>query len=1122
MGAMSRTFHAFSTVVAALCCAAAAAAAPAAIEAEALAHFERHVRPALVDHCFDCHDAGSRKGGLQLDLRAGLLAGGDLGAVVDFENPDASRLLHALSHEGKTKMPPSGKLPDETIAHIADWIRMGAPWPEEEGVALAETPSFEAFVARARETHWAFQPVAPPPDTVAGTAPSAAIDMLVRGRLAGAGLAPAPEADRRTLIRRAHFDLTGLPPTPEAVAAFEADTRPDAYARLVEDLLASPRYGERWGRHWLDVARYADTKGYVFQEERDYPFSHTYRDYVIRAFNEDLPYDQFVRQQIAADQMELADDPRPLTAMGFLTLGRRFINNIHDITDDRIDVVTRGFMGLTVSCARCHDHKYDPISAADYYALYGVFRSSVEPAEHPLIEDPDPEDPQYQDYLAEVSGREARVEALTDEIHTDLLAKARARLHDYLLAAHDARGMDEAGVKVLSAERNLLWQLTLRWRDWLAARAAAPDPVSAAWLSFADLPAEGFAEAAAQLLAQVREGASPLGPVNPRVAAAFGGRDVATMGDVARAYRRVLKESADAWSDLLIARAQAAALGGGATIDLPGAMADANLEAVRAAFFGAESPASVPRAQTFDLSDVPTQGRIREARNAVARVKNTHPGRPARAMSMHDADTPFDPYVFLRGKAENRGEDVPRRFLSVFNHIRETPFERGSGRLELAEAIVHPANPLTARVFVNRAWLHLFGRGLVDTPSDFGLRSDPPANPELLDYLAWRFMEDGWSVKALHRAIVLSHTYRQASDSRPEAAAVDPENRLLWRQNRHRLDFEAARDALLTAAGTLDTAMGGPAVDITQPPWPTRRTVYSFIERQNLPAVFRTFDFASPDAHSPARLATTVPQQALFMMNNPFVLEQARRFAARAADAASSEARLDALYRLAYQRPPTLGETARALRFLDEALDAPPPAIAWRYGHARWNDAEGALENFTPLPHFSDGVWKGGEALPDPVLGWVSLRKGGGHPGNPDHAAVIRWESPAHGVLRARGALGHGSDQGDGVLGIAHSPAHGVLWRGAAHNSQVDMEIDGLEVAPGDTLYFVVHCGVHEHFDGFTWAPQIELRATAVAEAPFDTHDAARDFAGPPPPALDPWEMLAHTLVMTNEFTFVD
>jgi hypothetical protein len=1099
-----------------------ASTALAAPDPAAVDYFEQHVRPVFAEHCMDCHDAGSRKGGLRLDAHAGVLAGGDLGPILDLANPEASRLLQTVGHEGKTKMPPKGKLPQETIDHIANWIRMGAPWPEEADVAADEPKPFAEFVAEARQRHWAFQPVPRPAEAVAAQPAPAAIDQLVSGRLAEAGLALSPEADRRTLIRRAHFDLLGLPPAPEAVAAFESDPAPDAYARLVEDLLASPHYGERWGRHWLDVARYADTKGYVFQEERDFPYSHTYRDFVIRAFNEDLPYDQFVRYQLAADQMDLGEDPRPLAAMGFLTLGRRFINNVHDITDDRIDVVTRGLMGLTVSCARCHDHKYDPISAADYYALYGVFRSSVEPPEYPLLQEPDPENPQYQDYLAQVADREAKVEQVLDEVHSNLLAKARDRVHDYLLAAHDTRGQDEAAVKILAGERGLLWQLVLRWRAWLEERAAAPDPVTSAWLAFAALPAEGFAAGAPALLEQVRAGTSPLGPVNARVAKAFESRGVDGMGDVARAYRRVIKEADEAWAALLVTRAQAAALGGAATMALPEALPDGDLEAVRQSLLGPASPGSPPREQAYDLSDVPTQGRIREARNAVARVKNTHPGRPDRAMSLRDADTLFDPYVFLRGKPENKGETVPRRFLSVFSDLREAPFERGSGRLELAEAIANPANPLTARVLVNRVWQQHFGRGLVETASDFGLRSDPPSHPDLLDYLAWRFVEDGWSLKSLHRAILLSQVYRQASEARPEAAAVDPENRLLWRQNRQRLDFEAARDALLAAAGTLDPAMGGPAVDITQAPYPTRRTVYSFIERQNLPAMFRTFDFASPDTHSPKRLDTTVPQQALFMMNNPFVLEQSRRLAARADADAPADVRVARLYHLAYQRPPSLGETERALRFLDEALGAPPPGVPWRYGYATWNPGAQQPGDFTPLPHFSDGGWKGGETLPDAALGWVSLRKGGGHPGNPERAAVLRWESPAHAVLRVRGTLGHGSDQGDGVQGIIHAPGKGVLWQGTAHNGEAAAAVDGIAVAPGDIVDFIVHCGANESHDGFSWSPVIELYAGADAEAPYDTHDAARDFGGPPPPPLTPWEMLAHTLVMTNEFAFVD
>jgi hypothetical protein len=347
-----------------------------------------------------------------------------------------------------------------------------------------------------RARHWAFQPVRTPAYPAASDESWVRnpVDRFVLAQLDAHGLAPSPEADRRTLIRRLSFDLTGLPPTREEVVAFEQDTAPDAFEQLVERLLASPHYGERWARHWLDLARYSDTKGYVFNQDRFFPFSYTYRDYVVRAFNEDLPYDRFIVEQIAADQRDLGEDKRPLAALGFLTLGRRFLGVEQDIIDDRIDVVTRGFLGLTVTCARCHAHKFDPVPSEDYYSLYGVFKSSPEPEELPLIEEPDPDDPLYQDYLRVLAEKEGEVDTYIKEVHVGLVTEAHERTADYLLGAHLARGIedDEAFLR-LAKERNLNHQLLRRWADFLKAKTDAPDAVFGLWCAYSNLPEAEFA-----------------------------------------------------------------------------------------------------------------------------------------------------------------------------------------------------------------------------------------------------------------------------------------------------------------------------------------------------------------------------------------------------------------------------------------------------------------------------------------------------------------------------------------------------------------------------------------------------------------------------------------------------
>lgn len=1101
---------------------------PSADASDAEAYFETAIRPIFAERCVECHGAEKQKNGLRLDSREGVLRGGQQGPAL-IAGDAAKSLLHAvLTHAGEVKMPPAGKLSDEELAAIDAWITLGAPWPKGPAALLtqAKLPP-EEQVRRSRESHWAFQPVAEPtlPAVARASWVTSSIDRFVLARLEEADLEPSHEADRRTLLRRASYDLTGLPPTAAEIEDFENDGSPDAFAKVVTRLLESTAYGERWGRYWLDVARYADTKGYVFQQERNFAFSHTYRDYVIRALNEDLPYDTFIRQQLAADQMDLGEDKRPLAAMGFLTLGRRFIGNIHDITDDRIDVVTRGLLGLTVACARCHDHKYDPISMQDYYALYGVFRSSEEPGEPPFIAAPDPEDPEYQAFEKEVNARQADADTFSRQLHVDLLAHARTNMSNYLLAAHDARGMtDDEPLQALARDRDLRWQLVKTWRAFLEGRTDPADPVYGPWLAFAALPEEAFADGAGALAQRVAEGKYQEKPANPLIAKAFEGDPPASMAQVAERYGAVLSAVDAQWRDRLAAATQIAQRDGAAVV-LPEGLTDPNAEAVRQAIYGPESPANVPVADVMTLSDVPTRDRVRQLNNAVDRVKATHPGRPDRAMSLQDAATLFDPYVFERGKAENKGPEVPRRFLSVLSEGEPAPFVHGSGRLDLANAIASRDNPLTARVMVNRIWMHHFGRPLADTPSDFGLRTAPPSHPELLDYLAWQFMENGWSLKALHRLIMLSSTYQQASEARPDGLKADPENRLLWRQNRRRLDFEAMRDSILFASGTLDRAMGGPSVDIVDPPYTTRRTVYSFIERQNLPSKFRTFDFAGPDTHSPGRFRTTVPQQALFMLNSTFINEEARRLAAReeVRRAACGDPRTKALYRLALQREPAAEECAIASVYIDQGPAEGPVRSPWRHGYGAVDIEAGRTASFTPLPHFTGNMWQGGPQVPDAALGWVTLGAGGGHPGNNDgHDAIRRWVAPVSGTLWISGTLGHASENGDGVQGWIVSSREGVLWSNTAWHGEVETLVTAAEVEAGDTIDFVTGCGENTSFDSFGWSPRIRMETADVDCGGTTAWAADTGFGGPEAVPLDAWERYAQVLLLANEFLFVD
>ncbi len=862
-----------------------------AAEPNATELFETKIRPVLVDVCFKCHGSDKDSGSLRVDSRAALLKGGDTSPAIVPNKPAESLLLKALRHTSDDlKMPPDKRLPDETIAAFETWIAAGAPWPE------GKSSGFQT------KRHWAFQPIVADASRVGRMRDASAtnvIDAFVLRQLHDAKLMMSPPADRRTLIRRATFDLHGLPPTIDDIVAFENDDDPDAFEQLIERLLASPQYGERWGRYWLDVSRYADTKGYVFTEDRNYPFAYTYRDWVVRALNDDVPYDQFLIRQLAADLLPEPERTANLPAMGFLTLGRRFLNNINDIIDDRIDVVCRGTMALTVGCARCHDHKYDPIPAADYYSLYGIFRSSREPK---------------------------------------------------------------------------------------------PDEV-----------------------------------------------------------------------------------------------------------------------------------------------------KSLMAMTLAEEDKPFDPYVFLRGQQGNHGPQVPRQFLAVVAGAERKPFANRSGRLELAQAIVSPTNPLTARVIVNRVWSHHFGSPLVKTPSDFGLRADPPTHPELLDWLSAELIAHGWSLKWLHREMMASSVYRQASAKSP-----DPENRLLAHRNRQRLDWESLRDSLLFASGRLDRSLGGPAMDILKAPFSNRRTINGFIDRQNLPLTFRNFDFASPDTHTPSRFVTSVPQQTLFLRNSPFLIELSRSFARRAEgvnppseptdlqesreqlggrtpSARHQQTQLVQLFRLAFGRQPTAEEIQLAEQFLTDATLETPLAPTWQFGYGEYDSEAKSLKSFTAMPHWTGRQWQGGPILPDPQLGWVLWNPNGGHPGNPQHAAVLRWTAPRDVTVVVTGTLKHEQEVGDGVMAVVTSNQLGEKARWTAANQSVETFVPAIALRRGESLDFIVTCQTNENSDSFQWAPKlatVEKRMPAIWDAARDFPKTSNGQTAESP--LTPWEQLAQVLLLSNEFQFVD
>jgi mono/diheme cytochrome c family protein/cytochrome c553 len=565
--------------------------------------FEKEIRPLLIQHCYKCHgESPEPKGGLALTSRAAILKGGESGPAAVAGKPQESLLIAAVKHDGLEMPPESDKLAPSQIARLTQWVERGMPWPENDPSSLkrAKHAAVDAQVAEARRNFWSFQPVQnpAPPDVKNAAWARTSIDRFVLAEMEARGLSPSPPADKRTLLRRLSFDLVGLPPTPEETDEFLADESAEATARVVDRLLASPHYGERWGRHWLDVARYADTKGYVLFQDANFPWSYTYRDYVVRALNEDLPYDRFVLEQLAADLLPLGTNKRPLTALGFLTLGSGFMNNQQDVIDDRIDVVTRGLLGLTVSCARCHDHKFDPIPTEDYYSLYGVLASAVEPTVPPLFEEP-PKTEAYAAFAKELDERQRKLNEYLDQKFHELVSGARMRAGEYLLAAQALEGKPSTGEFMLLADGNdLNPTMIIRYQNYLERTSAGHDPVLAVWHRLAAIPPADFAAKSAEVVEQLIAGQTAEKPINPLVAGAFLGKPLKDMNDAARIYGELLTGASKLWQAELD-RAKAAS---GAP---PKALADPDLEALRQVLWGADCPACVARNEFNELALLP-------------------------------------------------------------------------------------------------------------------------------------------------------------------------------------------------------------------------------------------------------------------------------------------------------------------------------------------------------------------------------------------------------------------------------------------------------------------------------------------------------------------------------------
>ncbi|MBI1788559.1 MAG: PSD1 domain-containing protein [Acidobacteria bacterium] len=806
--------------------------------------FEMRVRPVLVRNCYACHTA-SRMGGLQLDSGENALKGGNSGPAIVPGDPEKSILIAAVSHtHSKLKMPPQGKLSEAEIADLSAWVKNGAVWGEN-APAPAKTPAY-AIRPEQRE-FWSFRPIRkpePPPGRAAG-----AIDRFVLAKLEAKGMTPVRPADRRTLIRRATLDLTGLPPTPEEVDAFLADRSPEAFAKVIDRLLASPRYGERWGRYWLDVARYSDDK-LDSTGETPYPNSFRYRDWVIQAFNQDMPFDQFVKAQIAGDLMPDKEKHQP--GLAFYALRPEF-------QDDRVDATTRGFLGLTAACAQCHDHKFDPIPTQDFYSLLGIFRNT-EYNEEPLA--PPEEVSAFQKHKKKIDHLEAEIKQFLQTQATQLAEILATRTAQYLTAAADPK----------SSHQGLDGETLDRWVKYLA-KAQREHPY---------LPAKDAQEFQAFVLAVNAEKKSIDDQNHIRLG---GNRERSNLSNAD--LLSLERDKYFLWRDLF---------GEGAGVYYYGAgKIERFLQGEWTAHLGA-------------------------LRARLEALKKALPPQYPFLQVIRDKEKPEKMRVHIRGSAENLGEEAPPHFLSVLCQGEPKVFTRGSGRLELAEAIAGRDNPLTARVMANRIWLHHFGQGLVRTPGNFGQLGDRPSHPELLDYLAARFLESNWSVKAIHREIMLSRTYALSAEDSARNAALDPENRLLWRANRRRLDAEALRDSLLAAGGSLDLTAGGPAGRLTDDNH--RRTVYGYISRKKLDGMLALFDFPNPNNTSEQRLTTHVPLQRLFFLNSGLIAEQAKALAARLKG--GNAGKITEVYRLLFGRAPEKREVELGLEFVRGGPDAWP------------------------------------------------------------------------------------------------------------------------------------------------------------------------------------------------------
>ena len=896
----------------------------------ALDFFEKKIRPVLVEKCYECHSAqakaeGKLKGGLLLDSRQAAQAGGDSGPSVVPRKLDESLLIEAIRYgEDSYQMPPAGKLPDSVIADFEKWVAMGAPDPRDAPSGASPRKEIDWELAR---QHWSLQP------PLRHSAPKVrneewvrkTIDSFILKKIEDAGLKPAEYAKQNTLLRRACFDLTGLPPTVEQLEQFLNDESADAFAKLVDRLLDSTSYGERWARHWLDVARYSEDNTNMGPHNGPYPHAWRYRDWVVQALNDDVPYDEFIVRQLATDFLD-ETGPEDHAALGFqglapsyhkeVALAKLVLENRYaDEWEDRVDAIGRGLLGLTLACARCHDHKYDPVTVEDYYSLASIF-ASCRQTTRPIISDEE---------IAKTQPARDKVKQLEEQI------------------AEWAKQIKELPKEIANLEKQL--------KEHSEASVAGVEP------SASETEPEAF--------------------------------------DAEKAQQRITEAKA------LIEKAKQ------------------------------ETPKA--KTQIAELKktpgfEVPVANALTEEQVRVEEISKE------RMKIVYYPNKPRDLNVFIRGDAGRLGKPVQRGFLSILSPDKHEPYTNGSGRLELARAITSRDNPLTARVIVNRVWMHHFGSGLVDSPSNFGVTGSKPSHPKLLDDLAVRFMENGWSLKWLHREIMLSSTYRQSSvpGDANQVKSVDPDNRLLSHFNRRRLNAEAFRDSVLAVSGQLDATVGGPSGDADKADF-KRRTIYASVSRHKLSDTLQTFDFPDPAIHCAKRADTTTPLQQMFVLNSPFMREQASALADRVNKDSEQtvEQKVRFVHRLLFARDASATELAIAREFLPDGESASQSA-------ALLSDAEAVAPTFSGKRVRTDISELGDDYS---VEMWV-------------RNTMPNSSRPVTGYFFSRGAEKPATDHGDhfGISGTSGGQPGRLLFYNGAGNKQ---SIRGAEVLEEKRWYHV-------------------------------------------------------------------